>query len=88
MPLITPGLVFVIVLSFVNSLKIFRESFLYFQSNYPPDAAYTVQFYMNNHFMKLDYPTLTAASVMFTVAIAAVLAIIYHLEDKYNGKIY
>ena len=88
LPLITPGVMFVLTLSFVNALKVFRESFLFFRTDYPPDIAYTVQYYMNNHFKKLNYPTLTAASVIFTLLIAAVLSVMYRWENTHNDKIY
>ncbi|MCL2030260.1 MAG: ABC transporter permease subunit, partial [Oscillospiraceae bacterium] len=88
LPLIAPGLMFAVVLSFVNALKNFRESYLFFQTDYPPDAAYTVQYYMNNHFRRLSYPNLTAAAVIFTLIIVAVLLVFYHWENKYNEKIY
>lgn len=82
LPLISPSLFFVGVLSFVNSLKIFKESYLYYNSNYPPDAAYMIQNYMNNHFYKLNYQTLSTAVVIFTLVIAAVIFIWYKLENK------
>jgi len=88
LPMVTPSLMFVIVLSLVNALKNFRESYLFFQTSYPPDAAYTVQYYMNNHFQKLDYPSLTASSVIFTCIIILILLGFYRLENKYSGKIY
>ena len=88
LPLISPSLTFVIVLSFVNALKNFRESYLFFQTDYPPDAAYTVQYYMNNHFRKLNYQNLTAGSVMFTIVIVAILMAAYFREKRYNDKIY
>jgi len=79
---------FVFVLSFVNALKNFRESYLFFRTNYPPDIAYTMQFYMNNQFQKLNYPYLTAGSVMFTIMIVIILLVFYRMESKYNEKIY
>lgn len=88
LPLITPSLLFVTTLSFVNALKSFRESYLFYQTDYPPDAAYTVQYYMNNHFRKLNYPTLTAASAVLTAVIVAVLLAMYMAEKKYNENIY
>lgn len=45
LPLISPSMFFVVVLSFVNALKIFKESFLYYNTNYPPDPAYMIQNY-------------------------------------------
>ena len=88
LPQIAPSLTFVIVLSFVNALKNFRESYLFFQTDYPPDAAYTVQYYMNNHFRKLNYPNLTAGSVLFTVLIVVILLAVYRWENRYSEKIY
>ncbi len=82
LPLISPSLFFVIVLTFVNSLKIFRESYLYYNTNYPPDVAYMVQNYMNNHFYKLNYQNLSCAVVVFTVVMAVVIFVLYRLENK------
>ncbi len=82
LPLISPSLFFVGVLSFVNSLKIFKESYLYYNSNYPPDTAYMIQNYMNNHFYKLNYQNLSTAVVIFTLAMALVIFVWYKLENK------
>ena len=88
LPLIFPSLLFVIVLSFVGALRVFRESYLFFGTDYPPDIAYTVQYFMNNHFNRLNYPVLAAASVLFTVIIAAMLLLIYSRENRHSDKIY
>ena len=80
--MISPSLFFVIVLSFVNSLKIFKESYLYYNTNYPPDVAYMVQNYMNNHFYKLNYQNLSCAVVIFTLVLAVVIFALYELENK------
>ena len=82
LPMISPSLFFVIVLSFVNSLKIFKESYLYYNTNYPPDVAYMVQNYMNNHFYKLNYQNLSCAVVIFTFVLALVIFALYKLENK------
>lgn len=87
-PLIMPSLFFVIVLTLVNSLKIFKESHLYYNTNYPPDAAYMVQNYMNNHFRKLNYQNLSAAVVVFTVVMAIVIFLLYRLENKASDYTY
>lgn len=87
-PLISPSLFFVGVLSFVNSLKIFKESYLFYASNYPPDAAYMIQNYMNNHFYKLNYQTLSTAVVIFTLVMAAVIFAWYKLENKLSEGTY
>jgi len=88
LPLITPSLSFVVVLSFANSLRIFRESFLFFGTSWPPDAAYTVQFWMNNNFQRLNYPALASGSVLFALIVTVVLLVIYIWENKYSEKIF
>ena len=81
-PLITPSLFFVFVLSFVNSLKIFKESYLFYNTNYPPEPAYTVQYYMNNHFFKLNYQNLSTGVIIFTFIVALVIFIAYRVENR------
>ena len=82
LPLISPTLFFVGILSFVNSMKIFKESFLFFETGYPPDAAYTIQYYMNNHFQKVNYPNLSCASTIVAVLIGILIFVIYRKQNK------
>ncbi len=82
LPMISPSLFFVLVLTFVNSLKIFKESYLYYNTNYPPDVAYMVQNYMNNHFEKLNYQNLSCAVVIFTAVMAVIIFLLYRAENK------
>lgn len=82
LPLLTPTLFFVGVLSVVNSMKIFKECFLFFETGYPPDAVYSVQFYMNNHFQKLNYQNLACASSIVAVLIGALIYVAYRIQNK------
>jgi len=50
-PNISPAIFFTLILSFVNSLKIYRESYLLWGS-YPDDNVYMLQNYLSNHFFK------------------------------------
>ncbi|MCL2707939.1 MAG: sugar ABC transporter permease [Defluviitaleaceae bacterium] len=88
LPYITPGVVFASLLSVSGTLKIFREAYLYYATDYPPDAVYTLQFYMNNHFRKLNYQYLTAGSIMFTAAVAALLLVFVWWEARRSEKTY
>lgn len=81
-PLILPTLFFVIILSFVNSMKIFKESFLFYGTSYPPDEVYTIQFYMNNHFQKINYESLACASLTVAVLLGVLIYIMYHFQNK------
>ena len=83
LPLITPTAFFVAILSLVNSMKVFKESFLFFETGYPPDAAYTVQYYMNNHFQKLHYQNLACASTIVAVLIGILICVVYRMQNRY-----
>lgn len=87
LPLIVPQLFFAGMLAFTASLKIYKESSLYFGTDYPPDAAYTLQYYMNNHFHKLNYQVLTTATVIFTVLMLIIVFLFYRKEQKLSEQL-
>ncbi len=72
-PMVMPTVFFVTLLSIVNSFKIFKESYLYYGTNYPPDHSYTLQYYMNNNFLKLDYQSLAASAVLTSIIVFAII---------------
>lgn len=82
LPLIRSTTFFVGILSFVNSMKIFKESYLFFGTDYPPDAAYTVQYYMNNHFRKLHYQNLACASTIVALIVGTIIYIVYRCHNR------
>ena len=82
LPLTVPTLFFVGILSFVSSMKIFKESYLFFGTGYPPYAVYTVQYYMNNHFQKLNYQNLSCASVVVAVLVGILIFAVYRIQNK------
>ena len=56
---LSPTILFVLILSMINSFKIFREVYL-LTGNYPQDKLYMLQHFMNNTFNSLDYQKLSA----------------------------
>lgn len=84
LPLILPTIFFSGLLSIVNSFKIFRESFLYYGSNYPPDYGYTLQYFMNNNFLKFDYQALASSSILTSFLVAAIVIGGLLLERRYR----
>ncbi len=84
LPLLAPTLFFVTLLGIVYSFRIFRESYLYYGSNYPPDAGYSLQYYMNNHFMKLNYQYLASGAVITTLLICVVVAVGIRLQRRFE----
>lgn len=83
-PLITPTLLFSVLLSIVNSFKIFKESYLYYGVNYPPEHSYTLQYYMNNNFLKLDYQSLATSAVLTSLIILFIVITGLHLQRRYD----
>ena len=69
LPMLRSTLAFTFVYSLSNSFKSFKESYVMF-GDYPALQVYQIQNYMNNHFKKLDYQSLSAAGLMFFVSIA------------------
>lgn len=72
-PLMLPTIVFVNLISIVYSFRVFRETYQYYGSNYPADCAYSLQYYMNNHFIKLDYQYLATGAVITMLMISVIV---------------
>ncbi|MCL2634612.1 MAG: sugar ABC transporter permease [Oscillospiraceae bacterium] len=73
-PMIMPTIIFTVLLSIVNSFRIFKESYLYYGgTNYPPNHSYTLQYYMNNNFLKLDYQSLAASAVLTSILVLVIV---------------
>ena len=75
-----PSLFLVLVMSFINSFKVFREIYM-LSGNYPNENIYMLQHYMNNQFTSLNYQNLTTASIVIT-AVITILVIIFFVIDK------
>ncbi len=84
LPLILPTVSFSTLMAIVNSFKIFRESYLYYGGNYPPDYGYTLQYYMNNNFLKFDYQALASSSVLTSLLVAGIVILFLLWERRYQ----
>ena len=87
LPNIAPTLFFTFILSVVNSLKIFRESFLLY-TNYPDESVYMLQNYLNNHFQKLNYQNISTAAIFFAVIVYTIVAVVFVAEKKWSEQIW
>lgn len=85
LPLMTPTIFFVILLTIVNSFKIFKESYLYYGNKYPPNHSYTLQFYMNNNFLKFDYQALAAGSIITSVLVLLIVLGGLSIQRRYQS---
>ena len=81
---IAPSVLFVTILSLINSFKIFREVYL-LTGGYPYEALYMLQHFMNNTFSSMDYQKLSAAALIMFAAMVIVIGILF-LADNALGK--
>jgi multiple sugar transport system permease protein len=77
-------ILFVTIMSLINSFKVFREIYL-LTGDYPYDTLYMLQHYMNNMFGKLDYQKLSTAAVLMSIAMVIIIGILF-LTENWFGK--
>ncbi len=83
---LSPTIIFVTILSLINSFKLFREVYL-LTGDYPYEGLYLLQHYMNNTFRTLDYQKLSAAAIIMMVIMAVIVGALIFFDDKYGGDI-
>ncbi len=83
---ISPSLFFVLLLSLINSFKIFREVYL-LTGQWPYETLYFLQHFMNNTFKSLDYPRLSAAAILMSLVIIVIIGLIFFLEDRFGKDV-
>lgn len=76
---LSPTILFVTILSLINSFKVFREVYL-LSGDYPMESLYMLQHFMNNTF--LDYQKLSAAAVLMALFMVLLIALLFVFEDK------
>ena len=83
---LSPTILFVTILSIINSFKVFREVYL-LTGDYPYDGLYMLQHFMNNTFNSLDYQKLSAAAVVMALFMVALIAVLFYAEDKFGKDV-
>lgn len=84
-PMLTPTIFFTVMLAIVNSFKIFKESYLYYGNKYPPDHSYTLQFYMNNNFLKFNYQSLASSSILTSLLVLLIVGAGLLIQRRYQS---
>lgn len=82
LPLLKRPIKFILIMGIVYCFRTFRESYLYYGTNYPPDYAYTLQYYMNNQFLRLNYQSMAAASVILTIVLTVFLFLCLYRKNE------
>ncbi len=84
LPYLSSTILFVTILSLINSFKVFREVYL-LTGEYPYDRLYMLQHFMNNTFVSLDYQKLSAAAILMSVVMVIIIGLLF-LADAKLGK--
>ena len=74
-------IVFVTIMSLINSFKVFREVYL-MTGDYPYDSLYMLQHFMNNTFKSLDYQKLSSAAILMSLVMIVIIAILFFFEHR------
>lgn len=69
LPQLKPAAFTIIILSLLNSFKVFRDAYL-ISGDYPHASIYLLQHVLNNWFVKMEFGKMTAAAVMVALVIS------------------
>ena len=83
---LSPTVLFVTILSLINSFKVFREVYL-LTGDYPYEKLYMLQHFMNNTFRSLDYQKLSAAAVVMAIVMVIIIALLFKAEDWFGKDV-
>ncbi|MBQ8509912.1 MAG: sugar ABC transporter permease [Clostridia bacterium] len=83
---LSSSILFVTLMSLINSFKIFREVYL-LTGKYPYDSLYLLQHFMNNNFLSLDYQKLSAAAVLMTIVMIVIIGVLFLADNKIEEDI-
>ena len=81
---LSPTILFVTILSLINSFKVFREIYL-LTGDYPYESLYMLQHFMNNTFRSMDYQKLSSAAILMSIVMIIIIGILFVIEN-YFGK--
>ena len=83
---LSPTILFVTILSLINSFKVFREIYL-LSGDYPYDSIYMLQHFMNNTFRNLDYQKLSAAAIIMSLVMVVIIGILFVAENHFGKDV-
>ena len=83
---LSPTVLFVTILSIINSFKVFREIYL-LTGNYPYEGLYMLQHFMNNTFAQPDYQKMSSAAVLLAIVMVALIALLFKVEDIFGKDV-
>ena len=82
---LSPTTFVVLLMSIVNSFKVFKEIYLLYGA-YPTKDIYMLQHYMNNQFQSLNIQKLSSAAYIMFLVISMVLIILFYAQKKISDS--
>ena len=83
---LSPTVLFVTILSLINSFKVFREVYL-LTGDYPYETLYMLQHFMNNKFKDLDYQSLSSAAILMSLVMVVIIGILFTAENRFGKDV-
>lgn len=81
LPLLNPTSILVLMMSVINSFKVFKEIYM-ITGSYPHESIYTLQHFMNNMFAALNYPKLTTATAVLVAVMVVLSQLLLGMERR------
>lgn len=83
---LSSSILFVTLMSVINSFKVFREVYL-LTGDYPYDSLYMLQHFMNNTFASLDYQKLSSAAILMSIAMIVIIGAMFIVDNHVEQDI-
>ena len=83
---LSSSILFVTLMSVINSFKVFREVYL-LTGDYPYDSLYMLQHFMNNTFASLDYQKLSSAAILMSIAMIVIIGAMFMVDNHIEEDI-
>lgn len=83
---LSPSILFVTILSIINSFKVFREVYL-LSGNYPYQSMYMLQHFMNNTFQANAYQKMAAAALVMMLVMLIIIGALFLIEGRYGKDV-
>ncbi len=78
---LSPTTFVVLLMSIVNSFKVFKEVYMLYGA-YPSPDIYMLQHYMNNQFLSLNMQKLSSAAYILFLVIGVVLLVVFYAQKR------
>lgn len=83
---LSPTTFVVLLMSIVNSFKVFKEVYMLYGA-YPSPDIYLLQHYMNNQFQSLNMQKLSSAAYILFLAVGAVLLVLFYAQKRVTDSL-